>query len=86
MAASLSIPAPEPYATQTAVDPATSLTVAVKQDPLPLPMAPTSPNSSETSMLPLEILGDLTEIEEAAAEGQGAICAVTTTLKTYGRH
>ncbi len=83
MVNSLSIPAPEPYLTQVVVDPATSLMIAVQEDSSPAPMAPTSPALSETSMPPLDTLDDPTEMEEVAAKGQGAICAVTPTPKMY---
>ena len=36
-------------------------------------------------MPPLVELDDSTEIAVSAAEGQGAICTVTPTPKTYGR-
>ncbi len=81
MAAPMPIPALEPYPAQVAEEPATTMIATALQDSPPAPVAPTSPAPLETSMPPLEGLEDIEEMEEAAADGQGAICAVTPTPK-----
>ncbi len=80
MGASLSVPASEPCPTQVALDPTMARTVTAPEDTPPVLVAPAS---SETSMPPMDGLEDIDEMEEVAAEGQGAICSVTQTSKMY---
>ncbi len=86
MAAPLSLPVPEPHPTQVAMDPATYRTMTATADSSMFATAQTLPAlSEETSMPPLVALNDAPELMESAAKGQGAICTVTPTSRTYGR-
>ncbi len=79
-------PIPESQPTQMMVDPVAYQTMAAMVDSSMLKVAQASPVPMQDSLIaPLTNPANPIEITGPAADGQGAICTVTPTLKTCGR-